>query len=797
MSRPMLPICAAYILGIVSAKYSGEGATMPLIVSCAVALTAGVLYFSIMSKGKRRTVFLTVWLLLPGFTWLGFYRTVETDIKTPLKTVLLRSTDSVVTGTIEYISLRPDGYAITVTASTAHIGHVSYKSNKIMISSKYHIKEDYHVGDLVCASGKLYPCEPATNPGQFDSDRYYSVRGIDARLYADDVLIIGKSGLGYFVNDFAFQIRKRLSQGIYSVLPATEAGTLNAILTGDRGMLDEDVKALYAEGGIAHILSISSLHVSLLGMGLFRLLMKLIKNLRISVGVTVMIMILYGVLTGFPVSTCRAIIMITVSLAGKLLWRGYDLPSSAGVAALVLLIGQPNYLFDSGFRLSFLAVIAIYAAGRLSDVMEVKSEVLKSLYMSGCVQLFTMPVLMNSYYCLSPYSILVNMLILPLMSILLVTGFCAGIIGGSRFVGIGRLAAGPVYYILKLYEKICELEKILPYSRIVTGAPNPYLTVVYYVLLVISIVMCVEGELKKNRRTGMNPNIAFLLLVPAIVCLLIHPGRPELYCAFLDVGQGDSVYMEIGKECMMMDSGSSNVKNVGRYRVIPFLKHRGVNRLNRIVISHPDDDHVNAVIEMIEEGYPAIDEIVVGYNMASNEKVLTAASQAGIKVRRVAAGEVLDSNADITVLSPKREQTYTSVNSGSVVLEVAYNDFTMLLTGDSDIEAENIYADELSGKSFSVLKCAHHGSKYSTSAGLLLRVRPVLTVISCSKYNTYGHPAPALLERLEQAKSNVFTTPDCGMVSVEYSIGGPLRAEGYLGLNPKFKDTVSNKVVEK
>lgn len=811
MSRPIVPIAVAMILGIVSAKAADFDAGPAMLTAGVMAVAAGIITFSMSPRVIRRTAFLSVWLMLPGVTWLGYARTLEADIQTPLKTVLKRSTDASVTGTIDYISLRQDGYAITVTASTAQIGQISYKANKLIISVDYPTEGDYCIGDIICAEGKLYPCEPATNPGQFDAERYYGVRKVDGRLYADYVQAESKNkSLKYRVKNRVYQVRRRLSEGIYRVLPAREAGTLNAILTGDRGMLDEDVKALYSEGGIAHILSISSLHITLLGMGLFRFLMLTVQRLKLSVTATFAVMLLYGVLTGFSVSACRAIIMLAVSLMGKLLHRGYDLPSAVGTAAVILLAVQPNYLYDTGFRLSFVAVIGIYAATRLSDALEIKNDILKSLLMSAWIQVFTLPEVMSSYFEISPYSLLANLIVLPLMSVLLVAGPISGAIGCTRFVYPGRIAAGPVYYILRLYEKICDLEGALPFGRVITGAPDKIMTAIYYAAVTIGLTACIKGLERKDNgkksnfgnkdaqksQSRKNKGAALLWLLPVMLGmagLFIHPDSPDLYCAFLDVGQGDSIYIEAAGKHIMVDSGSTSVKNVGRYRVIPFLKYSAVKRLDMVVISHTDTDHTCAVIEMIEEGYPKIAEIVIGYNVADDSRIAEAALSAGIPLKRASAGESLveeiavkghreknrNGVLEINAVSPAKGVEYEDENSASLVLEVMLGDFSMLLTGDSDFAAEVRYCTGLKRGSYSVLKCAHHGSKYSTSLEMLNSVKPVVTVISCSKYNTYGHPNPNLLDRLKIADSKIFTTPECGMISVSYRLGEDVRIEKY------------------
>lgn len=745
---------------------------------CAVPVAiAGMLMLSGKGRSVRKRVFITVWLLLPFVSLLGFARTIEVNKTSELKKVLDKSTSAEVIGTIEFISIRPEGYALTLTDSIAHFGQLYPKADKIIVSIDSGIVTP-DIGQTIVAAGTLYPCEKATNPGQFDSELYYRTRHVDARLYADDVYLVSETSdkLTFRVRRLVYRVRCFITEGIYRVLPSQEAGTLVSMLCGDRGMLDEDVKELYREGGIAHILSISSLHITLLGMGLFRLLMLLIGNLRISASLTISVMTLYGIMTGFSVSTGRAVLMLTIMLLGKMLGRGYDLMSSVGTSAFILLLIQPNYIYDSGFRMSYTAVIGIFAASAVAGRFEIRSEIARSLLMSLAVQMFTLPVIMSTYYTINLYSVVINIFVLPLMSILLMTGFGAGILGGIGGICLGPavFVAGPVYFVLRFYEKLCNLEKILPYSSVVTGAPEGWICVLYYLIifavLYIALKRIPSGSIADRKRQNRRKAKWFWGLT-ACGIIFIHPFRPQFYTAFLDVGQGDAIYIEADGMNIMVDAGSTSVKNVGEYRVMQFLKYRGVSQLDMIVTTHMDTDHISAFTEMFAEGYPQIETLVVSSRADSSEELILQAPENDASVRYVGAGEILavgnTGKLQINVLAPEETAGYDDENDSSIVLELCYGDFSMLLTGDSGFGSEARYIRRLGRESYCVLKCAHHGSRYSTAEETLRYVRPKVTVISCAKHNSYGHPAPETLERLSWFDSTVFTTPECGMISVE------------------------------
>ncbi len=771
---------------------------IPILTALILISISGFLLLRGSANKKRFAIFCVIWLMMPVFAILGFFRMHESDQPGELKQYLTRATAAAVTGIIEYISVKDDGYTLTITDSEVRIGSDILYPEKILISNKADNELEPFVGAFIHASGKIYPFEKATNPGQFDSEMYYAIRHAEGRLNAKEISIVPYTlgfykKLKYGIGQGLFRFRMWLTKNIFRILPYTEASVLNSMLTGDRGLLEAEIKELYSEGGIAHILSISSLHITLLGMGLFRLLLKLTGRLKISVVSTIMTMFGFLVLTGDSVSTRRAVIMITIMLTGRMIGRSYDMLNGAGMAALIILMMEPLNIYDSGFRLSFMAVAGIYAASVVVRVWEIKHMMVRSLIMSASVQLITLPVLLNTYYGFNPYSVIVNIMILPLMSILLIAGF------GAAATGL-KFPAGPVYYILRLYNVICEGESMLPHAKVITGAPMPFMMIIYYacVILFLNLLMHRPYVLKKvksrengilERETIKQNGLAtgrkaqktskrrnYLLTAILTGCVVIGLKWPSgsFFTAFLDVGQGDCIYFEAEGMSFLSDAGSSNVRNVGKYRVIPYLKHRGVRYLDKVFISHTDSDHISAVLEIIEEGYPVIGEIVFGDNIDKSKEIVAKAEMKGIPVRYVSSGEEFTSEKEngllnIRVIAPDFGVRYEDANSGSLVAEVSFGDFKMLLTGDSGFESEEKYTGKVSQGSFSILKCAHHGSKYSTSEKMLSIIDPLLTVISCSKYNTYGHPSPAAMERLRNAGSAIITTPESGavLVSVE------------------------------
>ena len=783
LCRPCMLWGAAAVTGAAAGGYfmfyGGDGGPPGVLLTAVIAAFLAGLIHIMRAKPKGRVYLSTVWLLTFVFAVSGFLRMYEEGRESDLKKVLVKGTDAQLVGTVDYISVRPDGCRITLRDATVRIRGKSYSADGILLSASYDTGIHPEPGDTVLAKGRAYPFEKATNPGQFDSDMYYRIRRLDARFNAVSA-VVRPTG-GQRLRSFLYHIRTYLSDNIFRILPEQEGSVLNSILTGDRGMLESDLKDLYSEGGIAHILSISSLHVSLLGLGIYRLLIRLSSRMRLSAAVTLFIMYCYLILTGCSISTSRAVIMLTVMLSAKLIGRRYDLINTAGAAALILIFIQPLYIYDAGFRLSFLAVIGIFAAGEVVRVWDIKHVIARSLIMSSFVWLLTLPAVLSAYFCVNLLSVAVNILILPMMSILLPAGYAAAATGLAPI-------AGPVYYILRMYTAICEKERSMPYIRPVVGAPHTAAVIAYYsVLALFLLVICRRPYLKKSRRPHeKRRNLPLLLLLAGCAVIFVRPANTGLMAAFLDVGQGDAIYAEADGVNILMDAGSSSVSDVGRYRVIPFLKSRGITKIDCVMISHTDKDHISAVTEMLELGYPQIGELCVGANIAPGHELLRLAEEKQVKVRLVCAGEELrgaelirdNTGLNVRIMAPETGYEYSDANSGSVVALLGYGDFKLLLTGDSGFESEKMYASGLKDTGpLTVLKCAHHGSRYSSSEDMLEVARPAITVISCYKYNTYGHPHPFTIERLKAVDSDIYCTADSGAVLICYD--GRVTVEEY------------------
>ena len=292
-----------------------------------------------------------------------------------------------------------------------------------------------------------------------------------------------------------------------------------------------------------------------------------------------------------------------------------------------------------------------------------------------------------------------------------------------------------------------------------------------------------------------NKKICCLLPLLASVLLLLPQSHAGLRAVFLDVGQGDSIYLEHeGSTTFLIDGGSSDVTNVGKYRLKPFLLSQGVDELTYVIMTHADGDHISGLKELMEEGQIRIKNLILPKITDKDEGYLemeALATQKGIRIQYCMAGDkIIDGDLELFCLHPSEGMTGADTNSYSAVFSVKYKEFDLLLTGDMGQEQEAAVLQNLinwkittNGNSkpslqYDILKVAHHGSKYSTSDELLSSLQPKYAFISCGLDNSYGHPHQELLERLEAAKSYIMITYESGAIQVETD-GREMKVEGY------------------
>lgn len=520
-------------------------------------------------------------------------------------------------------------------------------------------------------------------------------------------------------------------------------------------------------------------------MGLFQLL-KRIGFGNTGAGIIALgIMLQYGMLTGGSVSAMRAVCMFLLSVGAKIIGRSYDLLTALALSAILLLLDSPAYLYSSSFLLSFGAVAGLGAVSSfLLEITGAKNKWFKSFLSSLSVQIATLPVMLVFFGEVSLAGIFLNLFVLPTVSGVLISGLCACILGLFS-IKAAVIAAVPGRALLFLYEQSCILAGKLPFCTWVGGLPEIWQSLFYYGCLVLGIAGAVW---MRRRQAGLGKFAAIFLLtaLSAGILTLSWKDRSGLRITCLDVGQGDGIVLEMpGGGAFLMDCGSSSQKNVGQYQLLPYLKSRGITCLEGIMISHTDTDHVSGIQELLDLMAKDLSSVKVKKLFLPKWRedfgvLPELAKRAGVEVIFAGAGDSLSfGETEMRFLAPLENALGEDVNEDGLVMELRYGAFRGLFTGDIGEETEKELLAEGVLPDVDFLKVAHHGSRYSTCKEFLEAVEPELAVISCSDSNTYGHPSPETVNRLEESGARIAYTMKSGTVTV-YTDGEMLRAEGFL-----------------
>lgn len=640
------------------------------------------------------------------------------------------------------------------------------------------------VGSHLMIRGTLKELSRARNPGMPDPSLLMRIKRIRYTMLYPEITTTLPKRTGF--REGLAWMRDQMKKRICSVYPEDIAGLVCALLIGEKAELDTNTRLLWQRGGVSHMTCISGLHLSCLGAGLYGLFRKMRLHHALAGGLVTAFLAAYVVFTGLSVSAVRALLMFSIMTGARICGRTPDLITTLAVAALMILADNPLYLMYPGFQLSFLAVL-IYAvfAGRSRPMQAVM------LYM------WMMPLVLKLFYEMPLLGVPLNAILLPCLPLMLALGIAGVILGPLT----GGYLALPAVFLIRLMHAVLQYAEGMPFSTVITGKPSMMQTAAY-----LAGLFFVSRGLYVLRNDARR--LLYLLLMPLLLVILIRIPSADaltgvmrraadkqafadkLKLVFLDVGQGDACLIQLpGGRNILVDSGSSTVRNAGRYRLLPFLKSEGIRKLDYAVATHADEDHMNGISELIGEGraggFPGVGTLVIPGVIKPNgelKKITETASRAGIRVLQVRSGDaIVSGKVSIRVLNPQPHASGEEDNLDSVVLLVRYGKFDALLAADIPTEGEKAIAQWLrkEGRRVDCLKVAHHGSRYSTGEEFLDAARPDLAIISAGSYNRYGHPHAELLDRLRGHRCRIFMTMRDGAVTVETD-GLRYRAERFL-----------------
>lgn len=687
-----------------------------------------------------------------------------------------------VTGTVAASNDEGDQLVLILERCQAEgrAGRTELRGVQVYLDEELGARLSPKIGNRLQVAGTWSESKRARNPGGFDAWLYSRAMKLDFRMFAETGAVTDVRYSRY--REGLRQISRWAGYILEQITAGEDTGIYQAAILGDKTGLEESVRDMYQQNGIAHLLAISGLHMSLIGMAFYHVVRRLGAGFGWAGVAGALLVVSYGAMTGGSASVVRASVMLLCSFGAAYLGRTYDLLSALGLACVLLLWDSPYLITQAGVQLSFGAVLGIGGMTQSCEQFSPQSEkgkvVWKGMSASLCVQLITMPIILYHFFQVPLYGVLLNLVVIPLMGYVVAAGI-AGIFAGAVSLQVGIFVVGTGHYILAFYRMLCQVFERLPWSNLILGRPEAWQIAGYYLVLGIVWLGAAKGWLRRRL-------VAAVGLLAACVILLPLPVK-GLEVTFLDVGQGDGICLRTNGETVLVDGGSTDERKLGEYTLEPFLKSKAVTRIDYAWVSHADQDHISGLFYLLEESRDIqIENLMLpasGREDEAYQPLCSLVRQRGGTVFWVERGDVLEvGGVTYTCLSTGAMDAAADRNEQSMVLRVEVGEFHMLLTGDMSADGEQALLEDAAMRGYlsdtPILKLAHHGSRFSNSEPWLEAVKPIWAVASYGKDNRYGHPHKEVRERLGKQGTSLWETAECGAVQV-WTDGEVVRWERY------------------
>ncbi len=773
IKRPAIWALAAYGTGIAASAWIGQHTILLLVLALSAIIAAWILSRS----GRLYFHFLLTALIAIGALNSNLAQDLGVPFNEPSggEATFRASVERV----IEHADDR-DAYVILI--NEASFGSIKAEDIARVRLNVYPAREDskvyrYKKGDILEFSGILEIPRGSRNPAGFDYRQYLTRRGIHytANISASDVEKVGEKNLSV-PSLFMEFVRSRVHSVFSESVGGREGALMIAMMLGDRWLLPHDLTIDFRQTGLSHIIAISGLHVGFILLMLDKMLSVLPISHKIAIILKITALWFYCLLTGATPSVLRAVFMATVYLGGKYAGRKSDALNSLSLAAIGILIISPLDLFDIGFQLSFAAVLGmILFNGKIEKIFSFFPKWLSStLSVTLAAQLGVVPLIAYYFNIFSPVSIPANLIFVPLSGFMVCFGFVVMIVGLIIPV-FAEMIGWPLKIAAWVFIEGAQLASVMPVAFINVVSPSLLVLVCFYLAFLIS------SKEKPSWVKNVPVWCAILVFIPLFHSALQPLIHNNLKVVFIDVGQGDSIYIKTPDEKHILIDGGGRLFDSergfepGEDVVVPFLLKNGVGRLDLLVKSHDHSDHIGglrAVASSLPIGvfleYPPSEGSEKYHelkNIINKKDIHTIKAHAGqiYSIGRYVTLEVFYPDAQGMTLNKFYDG---DDNNRSLVFLLRYKDAEVMFTGDIYEDVEEYISQEWN-KDIDILKLAHHGSRTSTSQYWLDAVNPHLAVIQVGR-NNFGHPHEEVLKRLSGKGTRVFRNDIHGAVICEF-----------------------------
>ena len=660
-----------------------------------------------------------------------------------------------------------------------------YKNTNLYLKTPKNIILEY--GDKVEVLGEFEEPQTQRNYKGFNYKNYLKTLKIFGTIKAKSIKVEEKN-YGSKIDIFANNIFLKIKNNIMQTYNEEISPIILGVMLGYTDNIDEKVKEQFSESNISHVLAISGMHITYVIIISKKITQKLIGK-KSSYIIASIILILYMYITGFSTSIVRAGIMGIISCMSFIFYRKSNTLNNIAISSLIILINNPFTLISTSFLLTYGGTLGIILYSNIFEkiIKNIKvrnrkwkyvfikvqrkcENIIEIISVSLSAQIIIAPIMLVQFNTIGISFFITNLLLSFVIGIIVMGGFLQIIISFIS-IKLGQIFAYfisiPTYCLIL----ISKLGSKIPFGNFKAVTPSLTQIIIYYIFINILIYLYKLFNSKKLNSTQIRiKNIIYVIKYKIkpykdkVICLLLiillffgilklFPNNLRIY--FIDVGQGDStLILTPQNKRILIDGGGSENYEVGKNTLMPYLLDRKIKKLDYVIISHFDQDHVGGIIEILDD--IKVDKIIISKQFEITEqykKLLDLAKDNNIKILQVKKGNKLNIEKDfyIDILFPEEQQiAENAINNNSIVAKIVYKNFKMLFTGDIEEVAEKRLIDLYKNNELKadILKVAHHGSKTSSTQEFLDLVEPKIALIGVGKNNIFGHPSNQTIQRL-------------------------------------------------
>lgn len=599
------------------------------------------------------------------------------------------------------------------------------KTEKILVN--YYEKIDkINLGDKVKIKGTLKLPSKNTVPNLFNYRKYLNNNNIYYILTASEITKIKNNTkiLTHYKNKLQKYINRKKAHTY-----------LNIFILSNKNDLDKEVLNSYQVNGLSHLFSISGMHITLLLGTILKLLDKVSYNRYYKYVLLIIILIIYMYLTDFTPSILRSGIMFILLTLNKLFNFKIKTKNIIMLTFIIIVLINPYYIYNLGFQLSYL--ISFYLI-IFAHIINKHKNYFKKIFITSLISfLVSFPIIISNYYQVNLLSILINLLFVPIISYIVLP---------LAFITLILPTDSLLILTMDILEGISLSLTNINYLLLELPKPSIYLIIIYYAIITLLLI---------------NKKCFISLLTTIFIHKISINFNPNMEILFLDVSQGDSILLHYphNKYNILIDTGGNYNYEISKNIIIPYLKSKGINKIDYLILTHGDYDHMGESINLIENF--KVEKVIFNcgeFNDLEKELIKVLEKK---KIKYYSC--IKELNIDNSKLYFLQTKEYDNENDNSNVIYTKLSGYKFMFMGDaSSITTEKEILNKYNLPDIDVLKVGHHGSRTSSSKDFINEINPKYSIISVGKNNRYGHPNKEVLNNLENSK--IYRTDQDGSI---------------------------------